>query len=578
MFWNFTLMKFWVFSEARSAPDRQESLRGQLHNWYRRLVAWRPLSSTLIISLILCAAFLLRLAAYDHPLGHNGGDGFNDYLTASHALTYGEWPVLGPANDFLPGIKDSVFYYYFIVALTAIHNTPGFLNFCFILLQCATIAGIFAITRRLFGATPAVLAGCLAAFAPQLISKESDFLWQPYVMEPFIVLAIFLFIKGYQSASEILLALSLVTILAALGIHPSALGIMPLYILILSVAVYRLDGYAGIGKFALLGSATFALLFATSLLHPLRQNFFYIGSPASSHPTPLLEHIYPSVIVGQFGQTIVAFAYQFLFQSSSRVWHIPPEFFILTFSALCVSYFLSRGISRERKFALALLALCVVQQLFALAFLGAPHQMWELVPAQWATIALIATLTYEAVRHTRWLWPLWAALGILFLWSAGNNAYLDSVIVNISVFERPQQVVMDNAVTAISGEIEFIEKVHGYHDYRFFTIEALRQGNNPVLAAVFWEPLERRFGIPFVTMTYYGSYDFVPLNTSRYIFLACTRGEETLYTNGQCLDYFRTEHPSYAIEKTVYDDPLLSVFLTRNTGDASTGSVASPGT
>jgi len=543
-------------------PALRELVTVRLHASLRRLVAWRPTRGTLVLAVILCAALLLRLAAYDHPLGNNGGDGFNDYLTASHALTYGEWPVLGPSNDFLPLIKESPFYYYFIAALIAIHNTPGFLGFCFILLECATITGLFCITRRLFGLGPAIIAGCWAAFAPRFISDEI-YLWQPYVVEPFVVLAAFLFVKGYQSASQVWLALSLVAMLAAVAVHFSALGVLPVYLIVLCIAVYRLDGYAGIGKFVLIACAAFALFFALPILHPFQQNFLYIKFPSSSSAS-LIDHLRPDVLLGQLQETLRYFGAQFVFGPPSGTWRTPIELCAALFSALSVSYFVLPDVARERKYALAILILCTLQQLIAVAFLGIAHQTWEMLPAKWAALAVLATLVYEVVRRTRWLWPVWTIFGGMLLYSIAYNPFLDSVISNIPAFAQPHQVSMDKAVTAMSANIDSIKTTQHYRDYHFFTIEVFRKGTQtpPVLPAIFWTPLEERFGVQFMTAVYYNSgFSLHVTSPSRYIFLACINGQGPSLPADQCLQNFRTEHPSYKVEKTVYDDPYQKIFL-----------------
>src|SRR3989344_5530180 len=153
------------------------------------------------LCILLGFAFLLRYAAADAPIGYQGGDGMRDYLVAVHAVSYGEWPLVGPPASTIGGVPNSPLYYYLLIPVVALHSSTWFVTIWYLFVLCATIFGIFEIARRIFGAPAALIAAGLVTLSPVYLQEAAQFLWQPRLMEPMLVLGAYLLVRGYETHS-----------------------------------------------------------------------------------------------------------------------------------------------------------------------------------------------------------------------------------------------------------------------------------------------------------------------------------------------------------------------------------------
>lgn len=152
-----------------------------------------------ILLLIILAGFVLRMPYLDYPLSQIfwWGDGSRDFLVASHIIKYSELPGIGPYNLLAPaGIHNSPVYFYALAGLLFFFNHPLTLAFFNIILQTASLILVYLIARKMFGITPALLATAIFAFNPQII-KQSEYVWQPYLMQPVALLSLYLLLRRF---------------------------------------------------------------------------------------------------------------------------------------------------------------------------------------------------------------------------------------------------------------------------------------------------------------------------------------------------------------------------------------------
>ena len=516
---------------------------------------WRPSLTDILLYLILIAALLIRLAAYDAPIGYQGGDGARDYVVASHAIQYGEFPINGPYNGTIHALGNSPLYYYLLIAIAALHNTQWFVNLCFVFSQWAMVLGIFAITNRLFGTPSGLIAALVVTLSPALIRDSAEFVWQPFVMEPVLILSVFLFVKGYQTASSRLLMVSVAVLLVALALHMSVLAFLPLYAVLLFFAMQRLQGYAGIALYLLLACAVLVLEFAPPLLlsfsHPA------VLVPVVTSATTFVSHVDPIAFWRDFQHAAQTLVYRFF-------WVDPMQLLRFSFPVLGIVYVLRRDIAAEKKYILATLCLFILQQLFADALLCVSDGDRHLIPADWALAAAIGTIVYEMGLRVRRYRLIGVALGALFFWSVFNTSYVMAAIENIARFDRPRQTAFNATIETMAREIVSLQVAQHYPDYHFFNVYALRTGNFSVEPAVFLEPLERWFGMPFMRVDDSSAQSYRTLTGNAYTFLVCTEsGYKASYSFEDCMSSFKTSYPSYVIVKMIHDDPVLRVFLAK---------------
>lgn len=178
----------------------------------------------IILLVILFVSFILRISKWDYPMSDTfaWGDGTRDYLVASHIVKYGEFPLYGPYNlldDF--GIKNSPIYFYILALPLLIYDHPLTLGLVNIFLQIFVLVLIFLIAKKAFGNLTALMALTLLIFNPEII-KQSDYIWQPYLMMPIAYLSLYFFVTSYLEKNYRLLFLSLALATLAFAIHNSA--------------------------------------------------------------------------------------------------------------------------------------------------------------------------------------------------------------------------------------------------------------------------------------------------------------------------------------------------------------------
>lgn len=515
-----------------------------------RVRSWRPSWHTLAIVLILIAGFWLRIAAYDNPLGYNGGDGYDDFLVASHIVHYHELPIFGPGNDFFPDFRNSATYYYVLAAFIAIWNTPAFLYIVFALLQMVVILGIYAIAEQLFDPLSGIIAAASTAFAPSLIFAEAAFVWQPYVMEPFCVASIYLFVRGMQRRSQKLLLWSLTLMLTALAIHLSILAILPIYGIALQYCLYKISGIRSVLIANALGFSLLVIFFALPLIHP--------ASLGAWH-TPHLDATFalnPITFLGQAGNAL-----RNLLSVHGISASIPTEVIILI--AFAASYLISSGIPKTKKLIFAALLLIILIYVSALSLLSATNEIWEMVPIFWAVAIVVGVLISFAYNNSRQLWPVWVFVAIVVISMIVEDPIMQPIFSNALVLQRPNQQIMDEAMEKLQHDIEKVKSQNKYHDLRFFDIVVQRTENLPVRPAIIWEPLEKDLDTQFVRVNNaYGGYALSPLNSGTYIYLVCMGIRVADYPSKDCTNYFTATHSKYTIETIVYANPDLTIFRT----------------
>lgn len=187
--------------------------------------------------IILILSFLVRLTRLDFPLSDIfwWGDGTRDFLVANHILKYGEYPLVGPYNLlYESGVRNSPLYFYALVLLLIPFNHPitlAFFNICF---QIAVLVLIYFIARKIFNSSIALSAMALYSFSSGVI-KQSDYIWQPYLMQPIALLSLYFLIKAYVdknydfNRSYKFFIASVVTFCVAVALHLSVLAWSPIF-------------------------------------------------------------------------------------------------------------------------------------------------------------------------------------------------------------------------------------------------------------------------------------------------------------------------------------------------------------
>lgn len=499
------------------------------------------------VTAVVLAGFLLRFAAYDHPIARNGGDGSANYLVADHVLRGDELPITGPSNAFVSKIGNSPFYYYVVIAMAALWHSPEGVAILYMILECLPIICLFFVGRIFFNNTVGLLAMSMLAFSPAYIVEAAEFLWQPYVMECFLVPAVLLFALAWKFKKASCLYASQALFVASIALHMSAAALLPLYLVFAWLCARRIGG----AKRSWISLALTALLFLVFFL----PNAFYashIAYPANDFtmraPTGLTWH-------------------SFFWNLTSRIYHAASTYFLpaaISLVSLAYLYVRRIGVPEEERRAFKALWLTVIAvSVFNLIFLffssgGSPTRYF--VPMYWALALISAAILQGLFLRSRYTIALGVALIAWWSWQTASSSIIRSALENIPSFERPRSVAVLEAGQSVARDIERLRQRHGYDGYDFFGLYGVYISGYAA-SAILWQPVEQSLGVYFEDFQNRG-YSSVPQD---FMFLFCAKNDKftALFSEKDCLEKFAAKKPDYTILQETHQSEYISVFLAR---------------
>lgn len=225
----------------------------------------------ILFALIFGVALLLRVYAFQERHYFYNGDYNRDYLVAHHIVAYHEFPLTMESGGFR---MNSPAYFYFLTIPLLVKDSIISLGLFNVFLQLGALALVYMLGRALFGKLVGVMAFALFAVNENIV-YQSRFVWQPYVMQPFILLSILLLYQSYARRSFRFLIGSIAAFLFAATLHQSVWALAPAYIFIAIMILYSqrrsLWHYAG-SLAATFG--IFILLYAPLIFYLSRQTVF----------------------------------------------------------------------------------------------------------------------------------------------------------------------------------------------------------------------------------------------------------------------------------------------------------------
>jgi hypothetical protein len=496
---------------------------------------------------IIGLSLLLRFAATDHTLGFHSADGYMDYMVADHALRFGDWPVQGPYNSFLPDVGNSPFYYYLLILFASIHNSPQFVGLCFLLLQCLCGAGIFFITRILFGRGAAYIALAIEALSFSSIVQSAGFIWQPYVMEPFVIGSFLFYFAGKKAGSLIFLWIGQFLFILSIALHMSVLALLPVYVFLLYREVRDVGGGWKVFGFSISGIFVLSVLFLPSIIDLFNPSFLpHVGS--LKH-TGLSGGILGAVIhVGELLAKNISAGI------TRSIWSL------IMFGTAFAFVYVRKGTLPEIKRNLLLLGILAAVQVVFCAIVRVYTSGYVeryLAPIEWMLIIATAVLFYEIFFTSKML----SRFGITFigivLFIIATSPFMYPILRNIPRFDHPREKAMEEASAAVVEEAKKIRIDHSYDSYSFFGFLGLYSGGH-VNSYLFWQSVEKALNIK----TALDQAGYSVMLKRPYVFIFCAKRDiETQYSDEKCLKAARTDTPEFTILKNVYQSEPISVYL-----------------
>lgn len=480
----------------------------------------------LILVILIEVSFLMRLHQWYSISFHD--ESSRDYLVANHIYKYHEFPLAGPHDEGRYFLRNSPFYFYFLSMFLYIQDSLNFLELVNISLQLANILIIYLLAKRLFGIYPALLSSTIFALGNYFIS-QSNILWQPYIMQPFVNLSYLLLVIGYQKRKYSVLITSLVIFLLSATLHRSALAQLPL---MLTLIFFILKSWKANLVTYISTAITFIVI---NLLLYLPVLFSNLGSINTAQ----------SLIINT---------------SREELSRLLPGILLVLLSYLL----LGKGTHRRISF---IMMVAIFLQFSLAAFFGLTDIRY-FTPILALFVILVSAAIIQFCQRSKLHNLIGIALVVFVITTISPNLYgkfINSLRAGKKADFPPAAVVVNKVVE--------IKKTDKFPDYKFFRVVTYRNGSRyGRIEAAFWVPLEKNLNQKFLTVdentllnnTFYDINNYYETNSNNYYFIICYEYHNLDHINEYCLNNFLRENKSFSIVDLIYQGIVhenISIYL-----------------
>jgi hypothetical protein len=518
-----------------------------------RIFTWLFNHKTILILIILLEiSFLIRIRSFN-AVPFYIDESSRDYLIARHIYDYQDFPLLGPTDMGDNYLRNNPFYFYFLSSFLFIKDSLFFLENINIFLQLINIIIIYFLAKRIFGTGTGLLAATIFSIADCFIN-QSNHLWQPYIMQPFINLSYLLIVIGYQKKKIYLLILSLIIYLLAASIHRSTLTQLPLFL----ITILAILKSWKVNKIVYLYPIITFVFLSILLYFPV---LYTNGYNLNHQPTGLNFTFY--------NFTFYLFGNFFLFTNTifpgGKLFN-NQLFYLFLISSLSI-LFLSAFRTNVKIFTI--LAISILTQFGAVSISslgGYPDSVRYFTPIFGLFIIFLSAIIIKVGRDNIFHKVLCFILIFITIYLTSPN-FLNKINAALAISKKPDVT----SIKAVANEISEINQAQNYSDYRFFRIVTYKYlGNYSVLEAIFYPELEKIFNQSFITVKDTGenpnfiSNGFTQTNEDSYYFIVCYEFPKEEITKS-CLGNFLSNYKTYEIQNFLHIDNLsrMSVYLAK---------------
>lgn len=489
-------------------------------------------------------------------------DSYRDYLIGHKIVQDRQFPMIGPWNGSL-GFFSSPVYYYVISLTLTIEDNILFLEFVNILFQTLTIALIYVIAKNLFSPSAALIASLLYSFQ-WVVLHQSFIIWQPFFVQPFLYLSIFLLLLYYLEKNYIFLASGLLFFSLSSVLHNSAFTLLPVY-LILAFLIMRFQKCSIWHYFLAVEIFVISLLifYLPTLVFYIDNGMNIIGDFSSkipTNPSKVLEDLQNNFLI------VTNFNSYFLHQIKDSILFDGALnnllFLIIIGSALY--YFFIHKIDLKRKVILAIILFSILSSFILTTLLqySSVHTRHFLLLVGLSAI-FIGEVIDSTFNKNFFLKIIKIFLIVLLIKSFATNLTDFSLNSSGRSFDSSIQKA---AVFAMSNDILDIQKSENLLSPNFFQINLFPNTpeTNGYMDVYFWLELEEKFNTKFVRLNdKVAGLGYEQLNEDRYIFLICYSSVLGQNMN-TCKEDFLRQYPNYLMVKSTYSKDPYEVYLMKN--------------
>lgn len=504
--------------------------------------------------LLLCISFFIRIYRLEYPgiLSSKWGDGTRDYLVAHYIRSYGEFPLIGPFNLlFDQGLRNSPLYYYLLALFLVPFDNVMTLGVVNVFLQLFSIFLIYQITKVLFDHKSAILAVLLFSFTPEIL-RQTQYIWQPTVMQSVALLSLYLLGISYLRKSYKALIGSVTVFNMAAVLHNSILSWFPQFC-VLSLLITRLQ-YKNFRYF--LGVI---LVFVSTLVFLYLPTFVYFLGQHSLESVDYIKNT-EGLYLKSVGNYLDNLSYNF--SQTLQVFSFGKWLILLQTVALIAYFFLER--SRKRWFLIFSIGFflepIIISSFFnknQLHYLTASFGIFMIIVSVTTTFLVDRLLVKSPFLKVVFLSV--AALLLLKIFSS------DFKFLYPEKAEAGNEVLINLAADSIKSEVQVVKAEEKFNSFNFFQIISYANKGTtfryPTLDTILLVPLEKKLKTKLAKISDNSPYSLVQTNDKSYIFVSCFEFDYPAVID--CSTEFLNAYPGYIIKRNVFNQYPLSVYLTK---------------
>lgn len=513
------------------------------------LIFFKKHSTIIVFFLLLLIGFLVRINNY-FSIAYTE-DGARDYLVANHIVKYGELPLTGPIDATF--LKSSPFYYYFLASFLLIENNYAFLGFINIILQLVTVGIVYFLAKKMFDAPTALIAAVLFGFS-EAVLYQSKFIWQPWILEPFINLSLLLLYIAYAKKAYSILLLSTVVFILSLLIHKSSLAMLPVFLISAIYILHKIKGpswrYVGL----LIPVSIFLLAHIPLFLHNGVHNMVTL-SFASLFNLLLLQ----DRLIFWFTGNIFLFLNSFFPGSDAPT----TQFNIAVLLIIALTFFYLHLLKGSQKRNFLILIIFLLQPLLFASFFKF-QEFRYFVPA-FGLFAIFSAVLINALPIKK-AWGVGLKFIIVLIVLGILSPQLPTYLKQTATMVLHQQVpyvAQHMSAYAIEKEVKSTIKAETGSFLSFDIVTIKSHGPYHPINASFWNILEKGLNTQLTVLDDSSPLNYRPfVNEKKFIFLNCYHFRNAAEEYSKCLNVFFAENSEYKLIKNIYSRQPFSIYIT----------------
>lgn len=500
----------------------------------------------------------LRIAHVDHPLWLAGGDESHHYLIASHILHYKEFPLVGPSPSVSQYVRVSPFTYYFDAFFLSFFDDPMFLPYVRAGFQFLALVMVYRIAGLWMHPAGALLTAIIYAATGRLVDTD-DQLSRSAVLF-FINGSFLMLLLGVRRRNFWYLAGSLLFLLVATTLHPSAVSLLGLFVVTILYVVRKSTKH--IRPIVYMSMVFIALLL---LLYAPIGIFFLLYHEQLSASSSFLLHDTPLFslrdIAGHFMSRVLPFLSALFFPGYAVV-SIGGIAVVLLFWIWTIT---SPAVLLYKKRRIVFLTLCILFPLLFSLVVRSENTTMYLMPMTGAGVLLLIYLVTNVPGRFLGSFPV---RSIVTAWFFLPVLFWIPTLFPLTTFARVK--ILNRASAILKTRIMTVQTQKGYGNPDFFiVVSSSPNQNTQISSAVLLVPLEKLFQRRLTllnntanTQRINGDYAedaFTQTNRGEYLYFACFDDTENV-PEETCLSEFTRRYPQYLQADWAYREQSVALF------------------